>query len=258
MRIYWNLLLLQLKTQMQYRTSFFLALFGQFLASFSMVFGLYFVLAKVDAMDEFTYGQVLICFAVIMMSFSIGEFFGGGFAVLSSLIGSGELDRVLIRPRNLLLQIMFPHIDFTRLGLFIQSLVVMIYAIPRSDIVWTWERKITLCLMVICGGIIFFGLFLIQACFSFFTIQSVEFMNLFTYGARTFGRYPYSVYGTVILKILTFVVPLALFQYYPLLYLTGREESWLYMFLPVVALVFLVPCYGLFRFGLNHYQSTGS
>ena len=37
-------------------------------------------------------------------------------------------------------------------------------------------------------------------------------MNIFTYGAREFGKYPFSVYGSGILKVLTFVIPLALFS----------------------------------------------
>jgi len=47
-------------------------------------------------------------------------------------------------------------------------------------------------------------------------------------------------------------------QYYPLLYLLGREESLLFAFTPVIALLFLLPCYVFFRFGLRRYKSTGS
>jgi ABC-2 type transport system permease protein len=83
-------------------------------------------------------------------------------------------------------------------------------------------------------------------------------MNIFTYGARQFGRYPFSVYGNGVLKFLTFVIPLALFQYYPLLYLLDREQNTLFMFLPVIALLFLIPCYAFFRFGLSRYKSIGS
>lgn len=148
--------------------------------------------------------------------------------------------------------------DFTRLGLLIQAVVVLCYAIPMSGIIWTWEKILTLCLMIFCGSTMFFGLFLIKATFSFFTIENMNFMNIFTYGVRQFGRYPFSVYGNGVLKLLTFVIPLALFQYYPLLYLLDREQNMLYMFLPIIALLFLLPCYGFYRFGLSRYKSTGS
>jgi ABC-2 type transport system permease protein len=54
------------------------------------------------------------------------------------------------------------------------------------------------------------------------------------------------------------VIPLALFQYYPLLYLLDMEQSVLYMLAPVFGLLFFVPGYAFFRFGLSRYKSIGS
>ena len=83
-------------------------------------------------------------------------------------------------------------------------------------------------------------------------------MNVLTDGGREFGRYPFSIYGKEVLKFLTYAVPLALFQYYPLLYLIGRETNKLYMVLPLISLLFAFPAYGLWRLGLRNYKSTGS
>jgi ABC-2 type transport system permease protein len=101
-------------------------------------------------------------------------------------------------------------------------------------------------------------LFLLYAACSFFTLEGPGFFNVFTYGGRQFGRYPFSVYGKSVLRFLTFVIPLALFQYYPLLYLLDREQSVLYQFLPLIGLLFLIPCFAFFRFGLRRYRSVGS
>ena len=258
MKLYLNFIALNLKSQMQYKVSFFLTTLGQFITAFTAFFGLYFIFSRVNAVDDFTYEQVLLCFAVVMTAFSLGEMFGGGLAVFPRMLGNGEFDRALVRPRNIILQVLMPNMDFTRLGLLVQAVIVLCYAIPISGIAWTWKKILTLCLMILCGGALFFGLFLINAACSFFTIESLEFMNIFTYGARQFGRYPFSVYGNGVLKFLTFVIPLALFQYYPLLYLLDRERNTFFMFLPMIALLFLIPGYAFFRFGLSRYKSIGS
>ena len=65
MKFYVNLILLQLKSQMQYKASFFLTIAGQFLTAFTSFFSISFVFDWVDAVDGFTYGQVLLCFAVV-------------------------------------------------------------------------------------------------------------------------------------------------------------------------------------------------
>ena len=258
MKLYMNFISMNLKSQMQYKVSFFLTTVGQFITAFTSFFGLYFIFSRVNAVDDFTYEQVLLCFAVVMVAFSLGEMIGGGLAVFPRIIGNGEFDLALVRPRNIILQVLMPNMDFTRLGLLLQAVIVLCYAIPISGITWTWEKILTLCLMILCGSALFFGLFLIKAACSFFTIESLDFMNIFTYGVRQFGRYPFSVYGNSVLKFLTFVIPLALFQYYPLLYLLGKEQNTFFMFLPMIALLFLIPCYVFFKLGLSRYKSTGS
>lgn len=60
------------------------------------------------------------------------------------------------------------------------------------------------------------------------------------------------------LKFYTFVIPLALVQYYPLLFVLNRSDSLWHALAPLISLVFLIPCYALWRFGVRHYRSTGS
>ena len=66
------------------------------------------------------------------------------------------------------------------------------------------------------------------------------------------------MYGEGVLNILTFLIPLALIQYYPLLFVIGRETGALYALAPLLSLLFLIPCFLLFRLGLRRYKSTGS
>ena len=104
----------------------------------------------------------------------------------------------------------------------------------------------------------FSSLFVLYAGISFFTVAGIEFMNICTDGTKEFGKYPVSIYGKGILKFYTYVVPIALFQYYPFLYLVGRSDSIGLIFLPLLGFLFMIPCYCFFRFGLRRYKSTGS
>ena len=54
------------------------------------------------------------------------------------------------------------------------------------------------------------------------------------------------------------MIPFALVQYYPLMYLIGRHNDARAMLLPVIACVFIIPCYLFWKFGVRHYRSTGS
>ncbi|MDR1001427.1 MAG: ABC-2 family transporter protein [Clostridiales bacterium] len=258
MQLYINYFAINLKSQMQYKVAFFLLTLGNFLTSFVTLAGVWFMLSRFNEVEGFTFSQIMLCFASMLMAFSLAEGLARGFDTFPRMLGNGEFDRVLVRPRGIVFQVLASKMEFSRLGRLVQSVAVFCYAIPNSGVIWTWDKTLTLCLMVLCGSLIFFGLFVVYAAFSFFTVEGLEFMNILTDGGREFGRYPFSVYGRGVLKFLTYVIPLALFQYYPLLYLLGREQSKLYMAMPVIALIFLIPCYLFFRFGLRRYKSTGS
>ena len=258
MALYMKFFSIHIRCLMQYKVSFFLAALGQLLVSFTAFLGISFMFTRFHSVEGFTFQQVLLCFSAILMAFSLAECFGRGFDAFPVMIGNGEFDRVLVRPRREVFLVLASKIDFTRIGRLLQAVIVMFIAIPASGVVWTADKILTLVLMISCGILIFFGLFLVYAAVSFFTIEGIEFMNVITDGGREFGSYPFSIYGQNILKFLTYIVPLALFQYYPLLYLLDIEKSPLYMLTPLLGLLFLIPCYAFWRFGLRKYKSTGS
>jgi len=258
MKLYLKYFAIHLKSHMQYKATFVLNVFGRIFISFATVAGVLFMFTRFNEVDGFTLSQTLLCTAIVTMAFSMTEVFARGFDIFPRLLGNGEFDRCLVRPRSIIFQVLASHMELYRLGIFIQAVAVLCYAIPHSGIDWTWDKILTLVLMIACGALVFFALYIVYASFAFFTTEGLEFMNILTHGGREFGRYPFAVYGGGVLKFLTYVVPLALIQYYPLLYLLGREQSKLYMFTPLLGLLFLLPGYGFFRLGLRRYKSTGS
>ena len=258
MKLYFKYVSMLLKSQMQYKASFIMTALGQFLVSFTAFLGVYFMFSRFHSVNGFTFSEILICFSIVSMAFSITECFVRGFDVFPRLIQSGNLDRILVRPRGEIFQVLTSNIDFSRVGRLLQSILMLAYAIPTSEIVWTFDKIMTVVLMLIGGMAVFASLFVLYAGISFFTIEGLEFMNIFTDGSRDFGKYPLSIYGEGVLKFLTYVIPIALFQYYPFLYLIGRSDHTGLIFLPFLGFVFMIPCYCFFKFGLRKYKSTGS
>ncbi len=257
-RLYAGYFSMSLKSLMEHKVSFAFLTVTQLFMSFFGFLEIWFIYTRFNEVAGFSLAETLLCFASVNMSFALAEMFTRGFDVFSRMLGDGRFDRMLTRPRGIIFQIMASQIEFHRLGRFTQAAVVLAYAMPASGLNWTASRITVLCLMILCGAAVFFGLFLIQAGITFFTTRQMEFINVLTHGGRSFGRYPFSVYGDGVLKFLTFAVPLALFQYYPLMYLLGRETNLVFAVSPLASLLFLIPAYGMFRMGLKHYKSTGS
>ena len=164
----------------------------------------------------------------------------------------------MTRPRNEILQVLGNNFELTRIGRMVQAAIVFVYGISKSGTEWNVDRAMAVLFMLIGGTGVFSGIFLINAALCFFTLEGLEFINIFTDGAREYGQYPIDIYGKRMTRFCTFVIPYALVQLYPLKYLTGRSDNVFYIFLPLAALLFLVPCYALWRFGVRKYKSSGS
>ena len=256
--LYLHYVSINVRSAMQYKTSFLLTAIGQFLVSFNVFLGVFFLFQRFSQVEGFTYSEVLLCFSIMLIEFSLAEMIARGFDMFPNMVKSGSFDRVLVRPRSPILQVLGSQFELTRFGRMLQAVVMFVYGIMRSGVVWTPAKVLTVLFMLIGGTVLFSGIFLIYAAFCFFTLDGLEFMNILTDGAREFGKYPLSVYGKRMLQFTTFVVPYALVQYYPLLYLLGRKISPGYIFLPLLAILFIVPCYLFWRFGVRRYVSSGS
>lgn len=257
-KLYRHYVSMNVRSVMQYKTSFLLSVIGQFLVSFNVFLGIFFMFQRFSKVDGFSYSEVLLCYGIVLLEFSLAEMFARGFDMFPGMVRRGEFDRVLVRPRGEIIQVLGSRFEMARIGRMLQAVVMFVYGIVKSNVTWTFPKVLTVIFMLTGGVAVFGGLFLIYAGICFFTLDGLEFMNVFTDGAKEFGKYPVGIYGEKLLLFATFIVPYALIQYYPLLFLLGRRTSLLYMILPLLAVLFLIPGMLLWRFGVRHYQSSGS
>lgn len=257
-KIYWHYVKINIKSVMQYKISFFLTAMGQFLVSFNVFLGVYFMFLKFHTVKGYTYAQVLLCFSIFLMEFSLAECVGRGFDMFSGMVRKGEFDRVLVRPQNEILQVLGSKFEITRVARMLQAVVMFVYGIAKAGIRWDALKILGVLNMLIFGTLLFIGIFLIYASFCFFTLEGLEFMNIFTDGAREYGKYPLDIYGKAIFTITTFAIPYALVQYYPLQYLIGKTTNPAVLCTPFGVIIFFALCVWFWKFGVRHYTSSGS
>lgn len=256
--LYLKYVAMHLRSLMQYRISALLMTLGQFLVAFFSFLSISFLFERFGAIDGWTFSEVCLCFAVTNMAFAISECFARGFDTFSSLVIRGDFDRILLRPRSTLLQVLGAGFEISRIGKFLQSIVVFVIAIPLMTVEWTGPKVITLIFMISGGVAVFMGVFILGATVCFFTLEGLEFINIFTDGGRELAAYPLPVYGKWVQRFFTFIIPFGCINYLPLLYITGRAESMVYMFIPLLGILFLAPCALIWRLGVRHYTSSGS
>ncbi|SDX60807.1 ABC transporter permease [Paenibacillus sp. CF384] len=260
MSLYLKYMKIILKSEMQYRVSFLLLTLGQCLTPFTTFAGVYFMFEQFGQLKGWSFYEVVLCFAVTQMAFSFTECFGRGFDVFSSLVVSGDFDRLLVRPRGTVIQVFGSKFEFARIGRLLLSTAILVWSAGNLDVDWTALKVTTLVLMVISGIVIFTGIFILAASVSFWTVQGLEIANIFTDGGREMTQYPLNIYHKWVKRLFTFVIPFGCVNYLPLLYILGREggDHPFYAMVPLAGFLFLVPCLLVWRIGVRHYRSTGS
>ena len=180
-----------------------------------------------------------------------------GFDKFSEVIKVGGLDLMLIRPRNIYIQVFGSNIELTKLSRVLGSLVLFIIAISNIDSI-TWYGVLYLFLLLIGSSMIYAALFIFSACFCFKTVEGLEFMNIFTDGSREFGQYPMGLFRREVILVFTFLIPLACVNYYPISYILGKSDNIWYLISPLMTFILFIISIITFNRCIKHYEGTGS
>lgn len=257
-KLYLNYVSAILKSTMQYKLSFLLMVIGRFIVAFNGFIAIFFLFTGFSQIKGYTYGDILLCFSTIQMSFSIAECIGCGLMTFAGIVKRGDFDRMLLRPCSPILQVIGTRFEIGRIGPMLTAVIMLIVGIRHSQIDWGFGKVLTLVIMIIGGVLLFISIFMIGATVCFFSIEDTSFTNVLTYGAKEHGKYPIDIYGKGLMRFCTYVIPYTLIQYYPLQYILGKTDRWQYALYPFGIVVFFMLCYGFWRIGVKNYKSSGS
>lgn len=249
---------ISIRGQMEYRASFVMFSIANFVGTGIEFIGIWALFDRFKVLQGWSLPEAAMLYGMVNMSFAASEAVGRGFDTFDQMVRSGDFDRLLLRPRGTVLQLLGKELHLMRVGRFAQGLVVLLWAASALGIAWT-PLQVALLVAALAGGMcMFIGLFVVQATIAFWTIESLELMNTMTYGGVETAQYPLSIYRPWFRLFFTVVVPLACVNYYPSLAILGRESSVLYALSPLVGLAFLLIALQVWKVGVRHYCSTGS
>jgi ABC-2 type transport system permease protein len=253
-----------LRAQMQYPANVLLLAGGAFAVNMIEVIAMWALFERFESVAGWRFGDAAMFFGIASVSFAVADFLSRGFDVLGThLIKTGEFDRILLRPRMATVQLIGHDFRLSRAGRFLQGVAAIAIATVSIDFRWD-ALAIALTLWTIIGGVaLFFGVMVLQGAVSFWTTESLEAMNLLTYGGVQAAQFPISIYEGWFRSFLIFVVPIACVAYFPVLAILGLPDplgapDWLLPLTPLAGFAFLGLSLIAWRAGVSKYTSTGS
>ena len=192
--IYRKLIGAQVRAQMQYRTSFVLEAIAQFAGNILDFIVVIIFFSRLTALGGWTLPEIGLLYGLSSVAFGLADMVIAGFDYAyfgPNMVRLGEFDRVLIRPVNAFLQVLTSQFTLKRLGRIGQGAIVLGWALDRARSECGRRCKIGYMIVTIIGGVFFFaGLFIFGSGISFWTVDSLEEMNMATYGGQFLTQYP--------------------------------------------------------------------
>lgn len=222
--------------------------------------GMLILFMRFGSIGVWTVNHVLLLYGLATTSFGLAEWFSRGYDVFPWQVSSGFFDRILLRPRNTFLQVMGQRFEFQRFGRVAVGLGCISYAITHLHCSFDLFSGVALLGAVIGGWMVYTGIFIFLSTLSFWTLQPLDIMYIFTNATLQYAQIPLPLLGRTIQRFLTMVLPLGLCYYYPAMVIADTADfpQWIgFMALPG-GLVFFSLALWVWRLGVRHYHSSGS
>ncbi len=262
-RAYLLLARMWIRVSMTYRASFVTLTVGQFFITGLDYVGIAIMFSNVDTLAGFSFSEVAFLYGGSALCLGLADLVLGNIERLGTRIRMGTFDVMLVRPVSVFVQMCADEFALRRLGRITQAAGVFAWSITALDIDWTASRVAMLPYLVATGTVIFLAIFTLGAAVQFWTAESSELANAFTYGGSTLAHFPLTIYPREGIKALTFVIPLGFVNWYPSLFILDKPDPLglppaIQFAGPIAAALLSVLAAIVWRRGTRRYQSTGS
>lgn len=264
MRIAFQSLKMSIRGRLQYRVDSLVATLAVFVRESANIIVIYLALLKFDKINGWNIDEMLFLFSILFLTYAIVVALFADLRDFSSMIREGRFDRLMIRPRGLLFQLILNNADvLATAGHGTLGVLLFVISAGRVGIEWNMVTIFYYVSAIIGGVLIQGGIFIFFSALSFYFVETHSIREIFYWNVRKFAGYPISIYSKVIQLLMIYVVPFAFVNYFPAQYLLRKEdmaqypEIFMYM-APVVGVVIYLLTYGFWRVSVKRYTSTGN
>lgn len=202
-----------------------------------------------------SYSEILLFQGVFLLITESNRFL---FSRIPDTIGhnvrGGSFDNFMLKPMPILTYILIRSLDLDSLPGVMASLGIIGYAL--FSLSTNLGNIIGFLYLTSLGLLILFSLSLIVGALSFFYVR-VHILHQLIWQLKKLARYPLSIYTQTIRGIMTYIVPFGFASFYPASTLIGGTSVLFLAKSTTIALIFFGASYGIWRFGLSHYESAG-
>nr|DAZ10707.1 MAG TPA: ABC-2 family transporter protein [Caudoviricetes sp.] len=255
---------LGIKIRFQYKLDSVVSSFAVFFREAAGIIAMYFSLLKFDTINNWNINELMFLFSLIFITYGIFIVFFMALRDFSDWIKHGDIDRVMVRPRGILTQLVLCGADWlAALGHGTLGITLFILSVNNVGVEWNAATILYYVISIASGVLIQGAVFLFFLAISIYFIETQNLKEIMYWNLRKFAGYPISIYNKFIQSLLIFVVPFAFVNYFLAQFLLRKPDMSTYpeWFMYISLFVEIIPyiiAYFFWKFSMRYYKSTGN
>lgn len=259
LRLYRVMIAQFFKTVLQSKIDFLLGLFGFFFTQLSGIVFLYLVFEQIPSLQGWSLDQLIFIYGFAQIPRGIDHLLTDNLWLVAwRLVINGDFDRYMLRPMNVLFQVIAEKLQPDALGELLVGTILVVRSIIKGVVVLDLAHIVLFLVSVAAGTVIYTAIKLLFSSLAFWIKRSGPFLQL-AYELANFAKYPTQIYAKPVQFIITWIIPFAFVAYLPASYFLGAGASVGVIAMEcVIALVFWLIGYAVFKKGISIYESAGN
>ena len=264
MKRYLKLYIVYLKrainSRLEYKKDAFIGIFSFIITNTMHFLSLMLIVRSIPNLNGWSTYELGFLYGFTMMPKAFDHLFTDSlWYVAFWYVRTGEMDRFLIRPVNVLFQVIAEVFQPEALGELILGLSLLIVCGLKIDINWTPGGVFVLIVATIFGAAVITAIKLITCSIAFWTKRSGHLTQI-TYNVSDFAKYPIDIYHPAIRFVMMYVVPFGLIITVPITILLKGGYNPYTVSLTIICSAIIMNGIGYFMWnlGLKRYESAGN
>ena len=239
-KLYWQFLSLQMKTITEYKSDFLIGLLSVLIGQVNTFLLTILVFSQLDTLVGFNIYEIFFMYGFYVFVKGIDHFYNDNiWSFAWNKIKDGRFTSILLRPINPIFYLVMERIEINGISEIIIGLLIVIFSMNYIGITLSFVDVLMLCIILLCGLVVFFSIKLLCSAPAFWTVCCGEFM---TAGVEinNAAKYPVELYKNKVVKgILLYVLPFPIAAYFPTVYFCSANLPILFSYLYILNLLSL-------------------
>lgn len=271
LKLYFQFLILQFKSMMEYKTDFIIGLFSVVISQINTFILTIMIFTQMDNLAGYTIYEIFLMYGFFVLVKGIDHFYNDNiWSFAWNKIKDGRFTEILLRPINPIFYIVMERIEINGLSEIVIGLIIVLRSMHLLEIHLSIINIFFLMIILLCGLAVFFSIKLLFSAPAFWTVCCGEFMTAGVEISNS-AKNPLTVYKNRIIKnILLYIFPFPIAAYFPAIFCLNKTSDVfglvnkgirgceIVLYSALTAGILLIVSIGVWYKGLQRFEPTGT